>query len=323
MRAEFHLGFLYSTFPTFLPDYTKGETETYQINRSLYWYNKAAADGDKDAMFALGVDYEKGDDVWPQPPNGDDYTQAMSWFNKAANLGNADAMVSIGQMYENGNGVSQDYIQALSWYQKALANDDGNSFTQNAAQNGIDRVNAAAQAQAAQNQDNENLAAPADTTGRVVLDWTRNDRTDALSGAVTLEAQTDPQPDATGEMIQATATCDNSSTELEEDIEFAFVGNKPVNLLWNGNSISIEYRYGIQAAQTVTANQGNYSNAVTISFPYSVMTVARNVGVELPLANGNTVVVEINPKDPTLRAFADVCEKQYEAANPPSNTTPQ
>jgi hypothetical protein len=167
-------------------------------------------------------------------------------------------------------------------------------------------------------------AAPADTAVRVVLHWGRCDKTDPLSGKVTPEACDTEKDDATGETIRATATCDDSMTfgvALEqiisgtheapvEDIQFAAVGNNETTLLWNSNSISIRYRIGVEAVNTISAKQGDYRNAVTLRFSYSDMSLARNFGVELPLANGNTPVVEINPKDPILRAFTEICEKQ-------------
>ena len=199
-------------------------------------------------------------------------------------------------------------------------------------------------------------AAPADTTRRVVLRWKPDDKTDPLSGKVTPQvcagcSERNREYDATGETIQAYAFCDDeqpphtiynigswgdnivqdisgSGTGREpqiEDIEFhVFIGNsnKGASLLWTGKSVDIEYQVGIEPTQTTSADQGRYNdvvtlNAVTLRSDYSVMSVARNIGVELPLANGNKPVVEINPNDPVLRAFTETCEKQYQAHLPP------
>jgi hypothetical protein len=184
-------------------------------------------------------------------------------------------------------------------------------------------------------KDKEDLAAAADTAGRVVLrHWEHYDKTDPLSGKVTLRARAEETDHVTGETIQAIAACHDNDVmgglfihraEPSEDIQLATVGNNSANLLWrNNNSISVvfnsavassnyilvRYRFGVGELKTVQVYQGDYSNAMTLQFDDSDMSLAQNLGIELSLANGKTPVVEINPKDPILRALTETCKQQ-------------
>ena len=80
----------------------------------VYWWTKAAEQGEVRAQLWLGVFYERGQ-------NGvkHDYLQAFKWLSMAAKQGQPDAQVSLGQMYEDGEGVRQDNGLARYWYRKA------------------------------------------------------------------------------------------------------------------------------------------------------------------------------------------------------------
>ena len=95
---------------------SKGDAQARQA------LEKAAAQGDADAQFGLGVMYSLGQGV-PQ-----DYAQARQWLEKAAAQGLAWAQAVLGEMYANGQGVPQDYAQARQWYEKAAA--QGNAVAQ-------------------------------------------------------------------------------------------------------------------------------------------------------------------------------------------------
>jgi TPR repeat protein len=73
----------------------------------------AAANGDSNAMYNLGVSYHDGQGV-PR-----DYAQAVAWYRKAVDLGHVAAMNNLGFMHRNGQGMPQDYAQAAAWYRKA------------------------------------------------------------------------------------------------------------------------------------------------------------------------------------------------------------
>jgi|SRR5579864_1260780 len=80
----------------------------------VYWWTKAAEQGDINAQLWLGVHYEDGRDGVKR-----DYRDAFKWLSLAAKQGQPDAQVTLGQMYEDGEGVPQDYRLAAFWYRKA------------------------------------------------------------------------------------------------------------------------------------------------------------------------------------------------------------
>ena len=95
--------------------YDNGDGVTQDYQTALKWYRKAAAQGDATAQYALGVMYDNGNGVTQ------DYQKALEWYRKAAAQGDAKAQYNLGVMYNNGNGVTQDYQTALKWYRKAAA----------------------------------------------------------------------------------------------------------------------------------------------------------------------------------------------------------
>jgi len=80
----------------------------------VYWWTKAAEQGEVRAQLWLGVIYEHGQNGVER-----DYLQAFKWLSMAAKLGQPDAQVTLGQMYEDGEGIPQDYLLAAYWYRKA------------------------------------------------------------------------------------------------------------------------------------------------------------------------------------------------------------
>lgn len=91
--------------------YTQGRIGEVDYDKAIYWYKKAIAWGDIDAMVSLG-------EMYRHKANGN-YEKAIKWMRKAASQGSAYAMYSLGTMYKTGNGVEQSYDKAISWYQKA------------------------------------------------------------------------------------------------------------------------------------------------------------------------------------------------------------
>ncbi|KAF9201424.1 hypothetical protein BGZ49_008332 [Haplosporangium sp. Z 27] len=117
--------------------------------QSLFWYRKAANQGDARAQNAMGIIYETGFGVpknnslawkWYEKAasqgnsNGQcnlaeiyyygkgvaiDYYTAESLFRKSAMQGNAEAQFYLGLMYENGEGVTRSYSRAAEWYKKS------------------------------------------------------------------------------------------------------------------------------------------------------------------------------------------------------------
>ena len=77
-----------------------------------------AEQGDADAQFNLGVNYDNGTGV----PQND--TEAVKWYRLAAEQGVAEAQVNLGTMYGNGKGVPQNYARAYLWFSMAAAQGD-------------------------------------------------------------------------------------------------------------------------------------------------------------------------------------------------------
>jgi hypothetical protein len=79
------------------------------------WYQKAAAVGDADAMYHLGIMYENG------LGGAQDYAEAREWYQKAVKAGKAEAAGNLGNLYEHGAGGVQDNAQARACFKKAAS----------------------------------------------------------------------------------------------------------------------------------------------------------------------------------------------------------
>jgi len=73
-----------------------------------------ARQGDADAQFDLGKNYETGRIGLPK-----DISQAQYWYRKAADQGDPYAEASLGILFNFGKGVQRDYAQAYMWYERA------------------------------------------------------------------------------------------------------------------------------------------------------------------------------------------------------------
>ncbi len=96
-----------------------------RYTQAVFWYRKAAEQGDADAQDALGNLYYDGHGPLSMQlimygHNGQ-CAQAALWYRKAAEQGDADAQLSLGYLYDDGQGVPQDYAEAYFWYDLAAA----------------------------------------------------------------------------------------------------------------------------------------------------------------------------------------------------------
>jgi hypothetical protein len=101
--------------------YEKGYGVAKDYNQAVYWYTKAAQQGDAQAQCNLGYEYEKGYGV------AKDYNQAVYWYTKAAQQGNAQSQCNLGECYFYGNGVIKDYNKAVELYNKATQQGNANA----------------------------------------------------------------------------------------------------------------------------------------------------------------------------------------------------
>ena len=75
---------------------------------------KAAAQGDADAQYELGLCYGVGCGV------PEDEVEAAKWYRKAAEQGHAEAQSDLGFCYLIGSGVPEDAVMAAKWGRKAV-----------------------------------------------------------------------------------------------------------------------------------------------------------------------------------------------------------
>ena len=73
-------------------------------------FKLAAAQGDAQAQFNIGVMYSNGRGVVQN------YAEALKWYKLAAAQGNAYAQFNIGNMYAKGQGVIKDCVRAHMWF---------------------------------------------------------------------------------------------------------------------------------------------------------------------------------------------------------------
>jgi TPR repeat protein len=83
---------------------------------AMYWYRRAADQGNSQAQNNIGWLYEYGRGV------ALDYSEVMRWFRLAAEQGSAPAQCNIGLLYENARGMAQDYGEAMRRYRIAADN---------------------------------------------------------------------------------------------------------------------------------------------------------------------------------------------------------
>lgn len=117
--AQNNLGYMYANGAIEWPQYGLGDTNDnssrvpLDYKKAVYWYRKAAAQGNAEAQNNLGVMYADSRGV------NEDSKQAFDWYHKAAKQGYAIAQFNLGVMYANGRGVNKNGKQAVHWYRKA------------------------------------------------------------------------------------------------------------------------------------------------------------------------------------------------------------
>ncbi|NOZ37380.1 MAG: sel1 repeat family protein [Gammaproteobacteria bacterium] len=105
-KAEFFLGMLY-------------ESASNDRYKALYWYRRAAEQGDREAQHNLGLAYARGLGVKKNIP------KAIKWWRAASMKGNTDSQYNLGIIYATGgDGVSRNFKEAKRWWLLAAANGD-------------------------------------------------------------------------------------------------------------------------------------------------------------------------------------------------------
>ena len=106
--------------------YFKGWAGIIDINKTVFWLEKAAQNGDIISMKSLGVIYSKGKDEV-----GIDINSAIKWYGKAFSLGEGKGLSflkehskdSVAQFYlSSGYDYIKDYKEALKWLFESASN---------------------------------------------------------------------------------------------------------------------------------------------------------------------------------------------------------
>ena len=105
---QYELGYLYSEFDCKKMGWRSRKHE------AAHWFEKAAVQGNVEAMYMLGTIYDSCG--W-----GIRHYQkrAFVWFKRAAELGHDEAMFSLCWCYKIGRGTKKNRAKALEWAEKA------------------------------------------------------------------------------------------------------------------------------------------------------------------------------------------------------------
>ncbi|MCX8614357.1 sel1 repeat family protein, partial [Gilliamella sp. B3773] len=131
--------------------YDKGDEIEVDKEKALFWYKKAADNGNTNAMLSLGFMYYKGDGIEVNSELAEEYyhqafiacsteaekgdreaqynlaltydgqgvdnkEKALYWYTKAAEEGDIPAQLTLAHMYDQGQGVEVDKEKALDLY---------------------------------------------------------------------------------------------------------------------------------------------------------------------------------------------------------------
>ncbi len=94
--------------------YFQGEIVGKDVDSALYWFAKAAGNGDARAANNLGYLLSSSDAV------ARDYPQAFYWLSKAAATGLPAAESQLADLYRQGLGTEKDTLKAAELYMKAI-----------------------------------------------------------------------------------------------------------------------------------------------------------------------------------------------------------
>ncbi|PKC17062.1 HCP-like protein [Rhizophagus irregularis] len=94
--------------------YHDGKGTEKDLEKSFYWNQKAAENGDEKALFNLALSYNNGEGTEKN------LEKAFYWYQKAAENGyDVKTMVNLAICYQNGKGTEKNLEKAFYWYQKA------------------------------------------------------------------------------------------------------------------------------------------------------------------------------------------------------------
>lgn len=98
-------------------EYYHGNIIREDISKAIYWFEKAAKQEDKIAMYYLG-------EIYYNEEKYKDSSRAVYWWRKAAEIGQVDAQNCLAASYYDGDGIEKDVSKAIYWYVKAAKQGD-------------------------------------------------------------------------------------------------------------------------------------------------------------------------------------------------------
>jgi hypothetical protein len=84
---------------------------------AVFWWKKAAAQGNADAMFQLANAYLYDNKTAKTVADPD--REAAVWYFQAASTGHAEAQYHLGLLFLAGKGVVESHKEAANWFRKA------------------------------------------------------------------------------------------------------------------------------------------------------------------------------------------------------------
>jgi hypothetical protein len=102
--------------------FSLGIATAQNVDKAIYWYRKAADQGNDLGQFNLGILYYEGKGV------SQDYGKAFHWINKAAKQGFSKACGQLGTMYIFGEGVAVSLDKAYQYSLQAAKGGDSLGF---------------------------------------------------------------------------------------------------------------------------------------------------------------------------------------------------
>jgi len=107
--AQYRLGMLYY--------HGQGVAEDEKM--AIYWWKKAAAQGNVESMFQLGSAFLFGSQTAKFVPDPD--REAAMWYFQAASAGHTEAQYHLALLFLAGKGVEENRQESARWMQKAAA----------------------------------------------------------------------------------------------------------------------------------------------------------------------------------------------------------
>jgi TPR repeat protein len=104
--------------------YEKGQGTVQDYRMSYRLYSQAKEKGHRESIYRLGIAYQYGLGVEINT------SEAIDCYSKAAELGNNESQYKLGKLYDYGDLVEEDKLKALEWYTKAYLNGNSDVFNE-------------------------------------------------------------------------------------------------------------------------------------------------------------------------------------------------